>query len=734
MKKLLLLIALFTLMGGVNSVKAEKVYADLSKLATVDKTNATWDGETNTITWIGQTNNMVTNFDFAAGDYSSYESILVSVSELSNAIGVRIQIRANGKEIAKPVNGTGTIGVSLSSFGFGENDLKSVEWIRLLGSGYYDGESHTINSDNPASAKIDYVCLLTPASLNFDDSGNATINFTDLIATGGLSFNEETGELTNDGTGGTLYVNLPTDGLDFTNMTSMTVNRSGDDLIDRLVITDTKNSITNGFWGSKYGVNFTSGDGTKFNSATNVNSIVWHGNSTVGTMTISSIVFKANVITTNPREEIAIETLERKYLDGGEWKTGTVTYSYGSGIGTPVGDGNSTQDEYIDLSNYSEIRLYASSGDVRIFVVKDYGFKTNEDGYIITKDGIKKNGQWGGIQDSGHKLVKNGDYYYIAVNDLKTACGGQAKLIGVKAEYGQTVDISKVVVVEKCYNITGSGDFASSVSKSLADSYATYYDATGVTGTGVELNAANKNALFKANEGVLANTDNVIVDDDCASLVLTDGNYSFEAPNTFTATSASYNRTFTVDQPSTVCLPFALTEAEVTAAGTFYALTDYSAETLTFTEVATTNAYKPYLFIAKEAEPFSNYSNKPIGATPTDPADLSVIVGDAIMTGTMARQSVNGKYGWNSANGEFSKATADAVTIDPFRAYVTVSGGSSPARMATRFINGSITGINEVVNTEAKNILNPDRKYFVNGKFVIEKNGVKYNAAGAQIK
>lgn len=720
------------LLGGANSY-ATKKYADLSKLSTIGGTNATWNGETNTITWTGQSNNMVANFDFAAGDYSSYESILVSVSELSNAIGVRVQIRANGQEKTKPVNGTGTTGISLSDFGFEKTDLKSVEWIRLLGSGWYDGESHTINSENPASAKIDYVCLLTPASLNFDDSGNATIDFTDLIATGGLSFNEETGELTNDGTGGTLYVNLPTDGLDFTSMTSMTVSKSGDDLIDHLVITDTKNSITNGFWGSKYAVNFTSGDAMKFNSATNVNSIVWYGNTTSGTMTISSITFKANVIAASPREEIAIETLERKYYEGGEWKTGTVNYSYGSGIETPVGDGSSLQDEYIDLSNYSEIRMYVSEGDVRIFVVKDYGFKTNEEGYIVTKDGIKKKGQWEGVQDSGHKLVKNGDYYYIAVNDLKTACGGQAKLVGVKAEYGQTVNISKVVVVEKCYNITGLGGLAASATKSLADAYATYYDATGITETGVELDVANKNALFKADEGVLANTSNVIVGEECANLVLTEGNYPFEAPYDFDAASASYNRTFTANQLSTVCLPFELDEDEVEAAGTFYELTGYSEGTLTFTEVEETEAYKPYLFKASATgTPFSSLEDKTIGATPTDPANLSVIEGDAIMTGTMARQSVNGKYGWNSTNGEFSKATSDAVTIDPFRAYISISGGSGSARVAARFVGGFVTGVKEV--SEAKKVMNSDGKYFKNGKIVILKNGVKYNAAGAQIK
>jgi len=158
-KSLLTLALLVFAVGGAN---AEKKYADLSKLATVGGTNATWDGSTNTITWIGQSNNMVSNFDFPAGDYSTWEKVVVKVTSIDNCIGVRIQIRANGKEKTKPFNGTGTIEVDLSSYGFDAGDLNSVEWIRMLGSGYSDGESHTINSDTPGSAVISEVYLERP--------------------------------------------------------------------------------------------------------------------------------------------------------------------------------------------------------------------------------------------------------------------------------------------------------------------------------------------------------------------------------------------------------------------------------------------------------------------------------------------------------------------------------------------------------------------------------------------
>lgn len=155
------LIALALLFAGTMGVNAEKQYADLTKLETVQGTNATWDAENNTLTWVDRSNNMVSNFEFS-GNLSSWEKIVVNISSLNNSIGVRIQIRANGKEKTKPFNGTGSIEVKLSDFGFDVGDLNNVEWVRMLGSGWYDGENHTINGDTPGSAVISEIYLECP--------------------------------------------------------------------------------------------------------------------------------------------------------------------------------------------------------------------------------------------------------------------------------------------------------------------------------------------------------------------------------------------------------------------------------------------------------------------------------------------------------------------------------------------------------------------------------------------
>ena len=92
-------------------------------------------------------------------------------------------------------------------------------------------------------------------------------------------------------------------------------------------------------------------------------------------------------------------------------------------------------------------------------------------------------------------------------------------------------------------------------------------------------------------------------------------------------------------------------------------------------------------------------------------------------------------YGWSGNDGkegDFVKV-GTGVAINPFRAYVVYDGdGVSLARMAARFVSGSVTGINEV--SETQNVLNPDRKYIENNNIVIVKNGVKFNAAGQLLK
>ncbi len=202
-----------------------------------------------------------------------------------------------------------------------------------------------------------------------------------------------------------------------------------------------------------------------------------------------------------------------------------------------------------------------------------------------------------------------------------------------------------------------------------------------------------------------------------------------------TSSTISYDRVFTANQASTVCFPFALTQDECNAAGVFYELTDFDGTTLTFTEVTSggTTAYKPYLFKATATgAPFSDLTARAI--TASSEATTSYTTADnngytATMTGTLAKQSVNGKYGWNSVGGAFSKATSNEVTIDAFRAYITLNGVPH-ARVAARFVGDNVTGINEVKSqkTEENDILySPSgQRVSADYKGIVIKNGRKY--------
>ncbi|MBQ9357237.1 MAG: hypothetical protein IJT98_08135 [Prevotella sp.] len=176
------------------------------------------------------------------------------------------------------------------------------------------------------------------------------------------------------------------------------------------------------------------------------------------------------------------------------------------------------------------------------------------------------------------------------------------------------------------------------------------------------------------------------------------------------ASTIAYDRAFTVGRRSTVCLPFALTASEVTAAGTFYELTSVSNGTLRFTKVTETEAYKPYVFEAATTTPFANLTNKAITATP---ASYSTTVDGYTFQGTMAHLSLpSGVYGYNASTGEFSVTSGTDVTIDAFRAYITAPANARAS--LTAVFDNEPTDI-ETVNNEP---LTMDQTYNLAGQRV----------------
>ena len=169
----------------------------------------------------------------------------------------------------------------------------------------------------------------------------------------------------------------------------------------------------------------------------------------------------------------------------------------------------------------------------------------------------------------------------------------------------------------------------------------------------------------------------------------------------------SYDRNFIQDQPSTICLPFALTTEELAKVGKAYTLSAVNGSKATFTPVTAIEAYKPYLLIpsanGKLLEEIA--ATKDIADAPTE-AKTSVS-GSYSFVGTLqAKKSVKKEgmeiYGFSASKGKFVHAGSNA-SINAFRAYISVPS-TALSTAASRSIDidfGGTTGINEIQNAQS---------------------------------
>lgn len=501
----------------------------------------------------------------------------------------------------------------------------------------------------------------------------------DLVATGGLSFDDKTGVLTNDGTGGTLSINMPSDGIDFSNFTSFTVNRSGDDVINNSEIKDEKNSISNGFWGSKYGVNFTTGDAMKFNTATNVNVINFYGNNTAGTMTISSITVKANVLTcTLPGAPVVLNTLQYYKMDG---TVDIATWNVGTSSATYYGSGESGATNYVDLTEYEELRIHRNDNTAfRAFFINAAGNGTNQ------------------IDNNTTEIVSwnESEKYWVIDLSKVEKYNGKMYLNTIKSRTYDTSDIVNNITVYKTpegsanYILAGNGTFTPTTVAALADAKATLIDATGVTGTGITFTSANPNCIFLANDGVLANTENVMVGTTIANLNITDG-YPLSIPTGATATAATYTRPMT-NKYGTICLPYAVSSDGNVK---YYTIKSLDGDELTLQKEATLAAGTPAI-----VEKLTGSSITAAGSGAL--AQAGAPTGDLKLIGTYdARTILASDYASKNiyaiSNNQFVQAT-NSINLPAFRAYF-VNTVASPASLRLGFAEeDDATAINALSN------------------------------------
>ena len=202
-----------------------------------------------------------------------------------------------------------------------------------------------------------------------------------------------------------------------------------------------------------------------------------------------------------------------------------------------------------------------------------------------------------------------------------------------------------------------------------------------------------------------------------------------------TGSNVSYDRNFIQDQPSTVCLPFALTAEELEKVGKAYTLSAVNGSTATFTPVTAIEAYKPYLLIPSDGGKLLENidATKDITAVPAD-AKTSVS-GSYSFVGTLqAKESVKQEgmeiYGFSAQDGKFVHA-GDKASIDAFRAYISVPT-TALSTAASRSIDidfGGTTGINEIQNAQSSSAAATydfaGKRVGKNYKGVVIRNGKK---------
>ena len=199
--------------------------------------------------------------------------------------------------------------------------------------------------------------------------------------------------------------------------------------------------------------------------------------------------------------------------------------------------------------------------------------------------------------------------------------------------------------------------------------------------------------------------------------------------------NVSYDRNFTMNQPCTVCLPFALTAEELANVGKAYTLSAVSGSKATFTPAAAIEAYTPYLLIpsadGKLLEEIA--ATKDIADVPAE-AKTSVSGGYSFVGTLQAKESVKTEgmevYGFSANEGKFVHAS-DKASIDAFRAYISVPS-TAHSTAASRSIDidfGGTTGINEIQNAHSSSAAATydvaGKRVDKNYKGVVIRNGKK---------
>ena len=264
-------------------------------------------------------------------------------------------------------------------------------------------------------------------------------------------------------------------------------------------------------------------------------------------------------------------------------------------------------------------------------------------------------------------------------------------------------------------------DYSLLLSKLSADVCFLNLTGAAVTdGDGPQLRTKNPNLLILSPTDFF-DTDNVIRWDGEKNItpkMVLDESYPFYTPIDFDATNVQVTRSIKAGI-NTMCLPFYVGQAEISANCKIATYTSSTADAVNFTTADHADANVPFLATAVDADATElNFTNKGVVNTPESFSEPFI--------GIYVPQSAEGKYGINN-DGKFQKGASDA-TVKSFHALMT----TIPAEARSITIDGISTGINNIsVKNPIQNIYNLNGVrvdkvgnkglYIINGKKVIVK-------------
>ncbi len=193
--------------------------------------------------------------------------------------------------------------------------------------------------------------------------------------------------------------------------------------------------------------------------------------------------------------------------------------------------------------------------------------------------------------------------------------------------------------------------------------------------------------------------------------------------------TTSFARTFTENNMSTICLPFAVDVTTVD--GTFYKYSKIENDEVKFTAVTgSTEADTPYLFMPNTSGVTVFTGNATLDGLPTDEGRTEVTgLNGVYATKEFSDSEVSSGlyYGW--ANGKFWRAGTGS-SVKQNRAYLKVAGtqGVNPAQFMVRLDNGATAVDNITVTTDdpAAPVYNLNGQRVGAGyKGIVIKNGKK---------